>query len=49
MTDHYPLSEKQIYGSDVDDDDLDAIYRAMDKLDKSDESTAEDKNHCDRR
>lgn len=35
MTDRYPLSDKQIYGSDVDDDDMDAILGAMDKLDQA--------------
>lgn len=36
MTDRYPLSDKQVYGSDVDDDDMDAILGAMDKLDEVD-------------
>ena len=37
MTERYPLRDKQVFGSDVDDDDMDAILRAMDKLD-SDEA-----------
>ena len=32
MADRYPLGDKQIYGSDVDDDDRDAILDAMDKI-----------------
>ncbi|WP_425839915.1 hypothetical protein [Microbacterium sp. PA5] len=32
MTDRYPLRDKQIYGSDVDDDDMDAILEAADKI-----------------
>lgn len=31
MTDRYPLSDKQVFGSDVDDDDMDAILNAMDR------------------
>lgn len=33
MADRYPLEDRQIYGSDVDDDDMDAILEAMSRLD----------------
>ena len=36
MADRYPLGDKQIYGSDVDDDDMDAILDAMDKCTEDD-------------
>jgi hypothetical protein len=37
MADRYPLSDKQIYGSDVDDDDMDATLEATDKWAESDD------------
>ena len=33
MTDRYPVGDKQIYGADVDDDDMDAILNSMNNLD----------------
>jgi hypothetical protein len=36
MADRYSLSDKQIYGSDVDDHDMDAILKAMARLDAND-------------
>lgn len=41
MTDRYPLSDKQVFGSDVDDDDMDAILDAMDKLDAEEPKSEE--------
>jgi len=41
MTERYSLSDKQVFGSDVDDDDMDAILAAMDKGDAAKEPKPE--------
>ena len=45
MTDRYDLSDKQVYGADVDDDDMDGILAAMDKLDAQEDEKANSKQH----
>lgn len=37
MTKRYPPSDKQVFGSDVDDDDMDSILRAVDKPDSEEQ------------
>jgi hypothetical protein len=44
MADRYSLSDKQIYGSDVDDDDMDVILDAMARLDANDTGPSRDQS-----
>ena len=43
MTDRYSLSDKQVFGSDVDDDDMDAILAAMENVDRPEDEEADGK------
>jgi len=45
ITDRYSMSDKNLYGAE-DDDDLDAIYSAMDKLDAENGSNSEADNNA---
>jgi len=45
MTNRYSLSDKQVFGSDVDDDDMDVILAAMDKVNSEPAPEADRKSH----